>query len=89
MTCLGGLAEGQRLRLGEDVGEQHVVMLAERVEGLGEGDEVARDEPRPLMDQLIEGVLAVGARLAPVDRPGVVVDGDAVRASRACRCSPW
>ena len=39
-----------------------------------ERDEVARDEPRALVDQLIEGVLAVGARLAPVDRAGVVRD---------------
>ncbi len=50
----GGLAEGQRLGLGEDVGEQHVVMRAERVEGAREGDEVAGDEARPLMDELVE-----------------------------------
>ena len=74
LTSLGGLAEGQRFGLGEDVGQQHVVMPAERVERLREGDEVAGDEPRALMDQLIEGMLAVGARLAPVDRAGVVVD---------------
>ena len=30
------------------------------------------------MDQLIEGMLAVGARLAPIDRAGVVVDPRAV-----------
>ena len=78
LTSLGGLAEGQRLGLGEDVGHQHVVMPAERVQGLGEGDEVAGDEPRALVDQLVEGVLAVGAGLAPVDRPGVVVHRRAV-----------
>ena len=44
----------------------------ERVERLREADEVARDQPRALVDQLVEGVLAVGARLAPEDRPGVV-----------------
>ena len=55
-----GLAEGQRLGLGEDIGQQHVVMLAERVQGPAEGDEVAGNEPRALMDQLIEGMLAVG-----------------------------
>ena len=89
LTCFGGLAEGQRLGLGEDIGQQHVVMPAERVQGPGEGDEIAGDEPRALMDQLIEGMLAVGARLAPVDRPGVVVHARRRRASRACRCSPW
>ena len=71
---LGRLTEGQRFGLSEDVRQKHVMMSAERIERLVEGDEVTRDEPSPLMDQLIEGVLAVGSRLAPVDRSGVVVD---------------
>ena len=75
---LGRLAEGERLGLREDVRHQHVVMAAERVERFDEGDEVAGDQPRALVDQLVEGVLAVGAGLAPVDRAGVVVD-------RGCR----
>ena len=33
---------------------------------------------RPLVDQLVEGVLAVGPRLTPVDRAGLVVDPGAV-----------
>ena len=45
-------------------------------------------EPRALVDQLVERVLAVGAGLAPVDRAGLVVDAARRRASRACRCSP-
>ena len=68
------LSERQRFGLGEDVGQQHVVVAAERIERLRKGDEVARDEPRSLMDQLIEGVLAVGSRLAPIDRAGRVGD---------------
>ena len=72
LDLLRRLAEGQRLGLGEDVRQQHVVVPAERVERLGERDEVAGDEPGPLMDQLIEGVLAVGPRLAPVDGAGLV-----------------
>ena len=62
---LGGLAEGQRLGLGEDIGDQEVLMAAQGVQGMGEGDEIARNEPRPLMDQLVEGMLAVGPRLTP------------------------
>ena len=50
------------------VRDEQVVVPAERVERLREGDEVARDEPGALVDELVEGVLAVGARLAPVDR---------------------
>ena len=63
-------------------------MPAERVERLGEADEVAGDQPRALVDQLIEGMLAVGAGLAPIDRARVVDRPACRRASRACRCSP-
>ena len=41
---------------------------------LANADQVDRDQLRPLVDQLVEAVLAVGARLAPVDRAGLVVD---------------
>src|SRR5437879_8968651 len=64
---VGRLAEGQRLGLGEDIGQEHVVMAAERIEWLCEGDEVAGDEPGSLMNQLIERVLPIRARLSPVD----------------------
>ena len=74
LDLLGRLAERQRLGLGEDVRQQHVVVPAKRVERLGERDEVAGNEPRSLMDQLVEGVLAVGSRLAPVDGAGLVGD---------------
>ena len=73
-TSLGGLAERERLGLREHVGHQQVVVLADRVERVREADEVARDQARALVDQLVEGVLPVGARLAPVDRPRLVVD---------------
>ena len=80
LDLLGGLAEGQRLGLGEDVGHQDVVVPAERVERLAEADEVAGDEPRALVDELVEGVLAVGAGLAPVDGAGL-------GSRRVCRSS--
>src|SRR5580765_121364 len=74
---LGGLAERERLALGEDVGVEQIVMAlpincAERVERVGEADEVDRDEVRALVDQLVEAVLTVRARLAPVNRAGGV-----------------
>jgi len=47
------LAEGERLGLGEDVGEQQVVVPAERVERPAEADEVAGDERRPLGEELV------------------------------------
>ena len=68
---LRGLAERQRLGLREDIGHQHVMMPPQRIERLEEADEIARNQPRPLVNQLVKRVLSVGPRLAPVDRPGV------------------
>jgi len=45
-----GFAESERFALRADVGDEHVVVTAEGVEGFGEGDEVAGDEARALMD---------------------------------------
>src|SRR6516165_1642754 len=74
LDLLGRLTEGQRLGLGENIGQQHIMMPAKRIERLGEGDEVARDKPRTLMDQLIKRMLSVCARFAPVDRTSVAGD---------------
>ena len=69
LDLLRRLAKRQRLGLGEDVRQQHVVVRSKRIERLSESDEVTGDKPGALMDQLIEGVLAVGSRLAPVNGP--------------------
>src|SRR5215472_16346610 len=50
-------------------------MPAEWVERLRERDEVAGNQPRPLMDQLIEGMLAIRSRFSPVDRAGIGLNG--------------
>ena len=63
-----GFAESEGLGLREDIRHEEVVVTAERVEGLGEGDEVAGDEAGALVDELVEAVLAVRAGFAPVDR---------------------
>src|SRR4029077_1331776 len=75
LHLLGCLTEGKSLSLGENVGKQHVVMPAKPIKRLDECDEVARDKPRPLMDQLVKRVLSVCARLSPVDRTSVAGDG--------------
>src|SRR3954465_1940777 len=75
---LGSLAEGQRFGLGEHIGHQYVMVPAEVVERLREGDEVAGNQVRALVDQLVERVLSVGAWLAPVDGSGGVIDGRAI-----------
>ena len=69
LHLLRRLTEGECLGLGEDVRHQQIVVTAHRVQRLCEGDEVARDQRRALVDELVEGVLAVGAGFAPIDRP--------------------
>lgn len=68
-----GLAVHQGFGLCKEVGEQLLVMVAHLVVAVGRGDEVARNHLGALVDQLVEGVLAVGARFAPEDRAGLVV----------------
>ncbi|MCO5546668.1 hypothetical protein L7F22_000102 [Adiantum nelumboides] len=82
---LGGLAERQRRGLGEQVGHEQVVHVGLALAGqgvvrLGEPDEVGRHEPGALVQQLVERVLAVGARLAPEDLAGGRGDRRAVAA---------
>src|SRR6516164_4661329 len=68
------LTERERLALRKNIGEQHVVMPAERVQRLCKGNEVAGNQARTLVNELIERVLGVGAGLAPIDGPGWAVD---------------
>src|SRR5215475_8786951 len=63
----GSLAERERFSLGKHVRQKHVVMASQGIERLREGDEVTWDQMGPLVDQLVEGVLAVGPRLTPVN----------------------
>src|SRR5207249_2492783 len=74
LDLLGRLPERQRLSLGEDVRQEHVVMSAELVERLTKRDEVTGDEPGALVDQLVERMLPVGSRLTPVDGASRVGD---------------
>src|ERR1700691_6058106 len=68
------LSESQGLGLGKDVGQEHVMVPPERIESLLKTDEVTGNQPGSLVDQLVERVLSIGSRLAPVNRAGVVVD---------------
>ena len=54
------------------------MVVADGVVGAAEADEVGGDEAGALVDELVEGVLAVGAGLTPDDGAGHVVDGVAV-----------
>jgi hypothetical protein len=53
-------ANRQCLGLGEEIGQQQVVVIAQRVQALAEADDIARDQ-RSLVQQLIQGMLAIGA----------------------------
>ena len=71
---LDRLAKSQRFGLSKHIGHEQIVMSTNRVERIAKRDEVARDQPRTLMDQLVKRMLAIGAWLAPVNRSGVVID---------------
>ena len=59
----------QRLGLGEAIGDEDGVMVAHaRLVRLGGDQEIGRDDVGALVQQLVEGVLAVGAGLAPDER---------------------
>ena len=75
---LGRLTECESLGLGEEVGHELVVKIADGIVGLRAADEVARNKVGTLMDELIERVLAVRTWLAPLDGTGSVSDGLAV-----------
>src|ERR1700752_2713035 len=51
------------------------MVTSKRIQRLSKSNEVARDQPRSLGDELIKRVLSVGTRLAPVDRPRVIFHG--------------
>src|SRR5215475_13932670 len=74
LDLLARLTKGECLALRNDIRQQHIVMTAKPVERPAESNEVTRNEPRALMDQLIEGVLAVGPGLPPIDRAGLRLD---------------
>src|SRR5262249_9073782 len=75
---LGCFPESQRLALCEYVRQKYIVMPADRIESLGEGNKVTRNQPGPLMDQLVERMLTVGSRLAPVHGAGLISNFGAV-----------
>src|SRR5205085_8016286 len=75
---LSCLSKCQRLRLSKEVRHQQVVMYPKWVQGLAEPDEVARNQLGALMNELVERVLAIGSRLPPDNRPGLIVHRPAV-----------
>src|SRR5207249_4086055 len=74
LDLVGRLTEGQGFGLSEHVCQEYVVVPAKRVERPVERDEVAWNESRSLMNQLVERVLAICAWFAPIDRAGIVRD---------------
>ncbi len=72
-TSSAVLPNASALGLRKYICHQNVVMPAQLGERVAERDEVARDQPRALMDELIERVLAVRAGFAPVNRAGLVI----------------
>src|SRR5437763_1800279 len=51
---IGCLSKSEGFGLGKDVGHQNIMMPADWVESLGEGDKIAGNQAGSLMDQLIK-----------------------------------
>ena len=67
LTSSSLFPKGQCLGLREQIRHELIMMAADRIQRLPEADEVALDQLRSVMDELIERVLAVRSRLAPVN----------------------
>ncbi len=81
-------AKRQGFGLGKDIREQQIVMTSQRRERMSKGNKIARNQPGALMNQLIERMLSVGARFAPVNRAGLIIDVLAIQCdvlAVACR----
>ncbi len=72
------LAQHQGLGLSQGVGPQ--IGRGRLIAGAADDDEFDRDDLRPLMQLLEEGVLAVGARLSEDHRAGLAADRRSVAA---------
>ncbi|MCY1504753.1 hypothetical protein D9M68_389350 [compost metagenome] len=61
----------QRLGLRQAIGNQQFVLVAQVLfMAVCRDHELGRDDVRALVDELVEGVLAIGAGFAPDDRAG-------------------
>ena len=71
----------QGLGLGQEVGHQFPVMITDRVQALRKADEITGNHGVPLVQELEERMLPVGAGLTPYHRPSTVLDPIAVPVS--------
>ena len=78
LGLLGRAAMHQGLSLGEAIGDEQIVVMRVGVGRRRRDEQVQGNDLRSLMDELEEGMLAVGARLAPHHRAGRRIGGRAV-----------
>ena len=80
LRCPGGAdlfgcsAERKRLRLRQHIRQQQIVVIAHWIQGLGERYKIARNEFRPLVNQLVERVLSIRSWLTPIDGSRLIFD---------------
>ena len=72
------LALHESFRLCKEVGQENVMVGSHWIESFHGSEEIAGDQFSALVDQLVEGVLAVGTRLSPNNRTSTPSDGFAV-----------
>ena len=88
LTCSAVLPKASASAWANTLARSMSWCAAQRGQRVGKGDEVARNEPGSLVNQLIKGMLPVGAGFTPIN--GRCHSPPSARpASRVCRCSPW
>ena len=69
-----GFAAHQCLGLGEEIGQEFFVVIAAGIQGTGRGQEIAGNHGRPLVQELVKGMLSIGAWFSPDDGTGLTGD---------------
>ncbi len=76
LGLFGRTAVHQGLSLREGIGDQEIVMMRVGLRRRRRDEQVQGNDLRSLMDELEEGVLAIGAGFAPYDRAGRRIGGE-------------
>src|ERR1700730_608972 len=79
LHLFGCFAKCKRFGLCKYVGHQEIVMISQGIKRLAETNKIAGDQFCSLMNQLIERVLTIRARFAPIDWSRFVIDGGAFK----------
>src|SRR6266700_4813463 len=71
---LRSFAKSKGLCLSKEISHQQIVVPSQQIQRLAEADKIARDQFGSLVNELIEGMLPIRARLPPDNRASLIID---------------